>query len=296
MVSPPNSDTSSPPDFMESVLDFNLFNHTNNNTYLSYTMIPDFDLSRVLGDKLANPPSSNNFEDHKELMTTCPLMAPALASIVIRHTFTLHYMAYLAKIFPSNATKPKNEVLDIMHPDDWILAASSNTTKIQYGDDDPNDNHDHNKIVSTHIVEKKMDSTFDNDSTTEKDSTTEEDDLKNLERKILLEHYPYYAFMRLRGFSHDKIIQRCKACLEHQMADQRQRRRKEASTCHNLRVVRGFASVATTLLRNPSKTPLITGVMANSKSCQVNYKNNKTKSSLLMAAPFRSALRIGGKQ
>ncbi|ORZ09565.1 hypothetical protein BCR42DRAFT_423668 [Absidia repens] len=282
-VSPPTSDTNSPPDFVESLLDFNLFN---NNTYLSHSLMPDFDLSRVLNDKLANPPSTINLEQHRELMTMYPLLAPALASIVIRHTFTLHYISYLTDY---NATRPKNEVLDIMHPDDWATALSTGFGKNNLGDDGLNIGNDSgNKLLSTHLVEQHS-ATPSNDG----DSDNEEAWMKDLERKMIRNHYPYYAFMRMRGFSHEQIMQRCKICMEQKIESERQRRRKAATSCSRSQTFHGFTSVAASLLRNPSRSPMIAGVMQSSKACNLTPKNSKNKATLMMTAPLRAALRIG---
>ncbi|KAI8333987.1 hypothetical protein BC941DRAFT_339084, partial [Chlamydoabsidia padenii] len=247
-VSPSSSDTSSPPDFMESLLDFNLFNSNGNNitgnnynlnTYLSHSLMPSFDLSHILGDKLAHPPSSTNLEEHRELMTVYPLLAPALASIVIRHTFTLHYAAYLTNTFPydSNATRPKNE----------------------YGDDDP-DNDKQNNLVPSHLVERRKKESFKSPSKSYENDTGDTWS-RELERNILREHYPYYALMRLRGFSHEKIMRRCQACMEHRLEVERQRRLKGLSSCSKFQTLHAFTSVASALIRTPSRSPMIAGVI-----------------------------------
>ncbi|CAO3595456.1 unnamed protein product [Absidia cylindrospora] len=278
-ISPPTSDTNSPPDFVESLLDFNLFN---NNTYLSHSLMPDFDLSRVLNDKLATPPSTINLEQHRELMTMYPLLAPALASIVIRHTFTLHYMSYLTDY---NATRPKNEVLDIMHPDDWVTAISSGFGKKSLGGGGDDNS---SRLLSTHLVEQHSATPL-NDG----DGDNEEAWMKDLERKLIRNHYPYYAFMRMRGFSHEQIMQRCKVCMEHKIEAERQRRRKAATSCSRSQTLHGFTSVAAALLRNPSRSPMIAGVMQSTKACRLTPKNGKNKATLMMTAPLRAALRIG---
>ncbi|ORZ09150.1 hypothetical protein BCR42DRAFT_423833 [Absidia repens] len=293
--------TNSPSDIIDTLLDFNLFS---NNTYLSHSLMPDFDLSSVLGDKLNAPPPSTHLEDHKVLMTMYPLLAPTLASMVIRHSFSLHYAAYLSSTFPYNTSKSKNEPLDIMLPDDWITAASAPTSSGGDGDDDPNDNGEKN-LVSPHMVER-MEScpsssssycvkTYSNSDNNNNNNNNSEEVTwtRELERNILKQHYPYYAFLRLRGVSHDDIIRRCQASVQRRTATAQQQRKKAASSCSKWQALQGFSAVATTLLRNPSRSPMIASVIQDTKACQVSQRKTKIKVPFMMTAPVR-ALRIGG--
>lgn len=285
MISPPNSDTNSPPSIMDTLLDFATFsNNSSNDTYLSYSLMPTLDFSAVLADKLSSPPSSQ--EDRQELMAVYPLLAPALASIVLRHTFHLHYVAYLSNAFPYNATtRPKNEVLDIMHVEDWISAASTPPPFVDNGDgDDDPDKTECNQLVSAHQIE----CTAGPSSSPSNDSSTADD----FERQILQQQYPYYALMRLRGLSHDAIIQRCRTNMERRRAAERARRLKAAASCGKLQTLHAFTSVASALLRNPSRSPMIAGVIKDTKACQITPINDHKKGNLL-ASPFRTALRIG---
>lgn len=289
-VSPPSSsssDSNSPPDFMEALLDFNLFNNTNinrNNTYLSHTLMPDFDLSHVLGDKLAHPPSSIQLEEQRELMTMYPLLAPTLASIVIRHTFTLHYFAYLSNAFPydsSTAVSSKHDnILDIMHPEDWVTAATKR------GDDGDPNNHGQDKLVPAHVVDRRRESSI-------KSSDNNDDEMwtREFEREVIQGHYAYYAMMRLRGLSHDEIMRRCQVCMERRKEVERQRRQKAATSCGKFQTLQAFTSVASALLRSPSRSPMIAEVIHETKACRMSSK--KSKAHLMVSAPFRAALRIG---
>jgi hypothetical protein len=292
MISPPNSDTNSPPNIMDTLLDFAAFsnsNNNNNNTYLSYSLMPTLDLSAILADKLSSPLSSSSLEDGRELMTIYPLLAPALASIVLRHTFHLHYVAYLSNAFPYNATaRPKNDVLDIMHVEDWISAASV-PPLVDNGDDDDPDKTGCNQLACAHQIEctTNPSSPPKNNSSSSNDTSTTDD----FERQILQQQYPYYAMMRLRGLSHDAIIQRCRANMERRRLAERDRRLKAAVSCGKLQTFHAFTSVAATLLRNPSRSPMIADVIQETKACQITPANGNTKRNLL-AAPFRTVLRI----
>lgn len=283
-----SSDSNSPPDFMEALLDFSLFNNfdnNRNNTYLSHSLMPDFDLSHVLGDKLAHPPSSTQLEEHRELMTMYPLLAPTLASIVIRHTFSLHYFAYLSNTFPYDTTSSKHDtILDILHPDDWVTAATKHSD--DGGDEDPDKNQ--GKLVSAHVEDRRRASKSSSNSNDDNDDATW---TREFEQEVIQGHYAYYALMRLRGLSHDEIMRRCHACMERRKEIERQRRRKAATSCGKFQTLQAFTSVASALLRNPSRSPMIAEVIHETKACRMNPKKNRA--TLMVSAPFRAALRIG---
>ncbi|KAI8340739.1 hypothetical protein BC941DRAFT_467905 [Chlamydoabsidia padenii] len=286
----------SPPNTLNNLLDFGLFD--NKNTYLSYSLMPSPDLSTILGDKLRILPSSLELDNHhQKALTMYPLLAPALASIVLRHTFSLHYAAYLTNAFPYNATtRPKNELIDIMRLDDWISAASDTSITSPLvasggGDDDP-DKNGSGAPVPSHRVEQQTG--FSTSILSSTSNTWTED----FERQVLQQHYPYYALMRLRGLSHNEIIQRCRANMERRLIVERQQRMKAAASCSKLQTLRAFTSVASTLVRHPSRSPMVAVVIQNTKACQVTYKNGGTRNQgpFTVTSSVRNALKIGGSK
>lgn len=319
MAITPISSTSShsPPNFMDSLLDFNLFNsidfndtnnnntganNNNNTTYLAHALIPSFDLSRVLDDKLSQPPSS--IENQHELMNMYPLLAPALASIVIRHTFTLHYVAYLSESFPYNYTpsfsNKNNKVMDILRPDDWMNAMTLgyrpqvSTIGGNAGDEDSDDDEHNNgttESIPTHMLEHDMATKRLKEKWNKKYSICDPEQCKD----VLWTHYPHYVFLRLRGYSHEEIMVKYKECMEKRHLQQQQKRIKNAVSCNKLELMKAFTSVATTMVRNPTKLPLITGVLQEAKILPIHNPTKKSSPFTLKSTKYHSTLKIRAK-
>ncbi|CAO3628346.1 unnamed protein product [Cunninghamella echinulata] len=319
MAVTPISSTSShsPPNFMDSLLDFNLFNsidfnntntndndtnanNNNNTTYLAHALIPSFDLSRVLDDKLSQPPSS--IGNQHELMNMYPLLAPALASIVIKHTFTLHYVAYLSESFPYNHTpsfsnKNNKEVMDILRPDDWMNAMTLGyrpQVSANAGDEDSDDDEHSNGVtesIPSHMLEHDMATKRLKEKWNKKHGICDPERCKD----VLWTHYPHYVYFRLRGYSHEEIMVKYKECMEKKHLQQQQKRIKNVVSCNKLELMKAFASVATTMVRNPTKLPLITGVLQEAKIIPIHNPIKKPSLFTLKPAKYHSTLKIRAK-
>lgn len=93
---------------LNDLYDLNLFDQAppqesidaSNLFYLNHAVMPDWDIHQVLGEK-ARPITSE--EDGREaarnLIYEYPLLAPALMSIVVRHTLSLEYVTSIAQEF-----------------------------------------------------------------------------------------------------------------------------------------------------------------------------------------------------
>ncbi|KAI8989289.1 hypothetical protein BDB01DRAFT_781271 [Pilobolus umbonatus] len=82
---------------------FNILDESNNHYsyYLSYTTLPDWDMHQILGEKSAPIPQQSPLSI-QTLMTDYPLLAPALMSIIIRHTLSLEYVVSMVNEFKSD--------------------------------------------------------------------------------------------------------------------------------------------------------------------------------------------------
>ncbi|KAI9008933.1 hypothetical protein CLU79DRAFT_775918 [Phycomyces nitens] len=247
----------------DSLYDFGPFdNLLSNSTYLSYTVIPDFDFFRNINEKNRLMPAQEN---DTELIRAYPLLAPALMSIVMHHTFTLNYAAYLADSFPyslqdDNPFSPKATFCNggQLNPEEW------------FG-------------MMVNLQEDYKDSCGSDDETT---CGEYEDNLKEcptnttvLETKsyVLDKWHTHYVMWKVCGYSEEKIMEKFADCVE--KCEEKQRKKKRAKEekarrkatkaplgiVTTARSVVAFCTIANTLLRNPNSAHQIGRIVDKNK-------------------------------
>ncbi|GAN02221.1 hypothetical protein MAM1_0018c01662 [Mucor ambiguus] len=254
---------------LNDLYDFNLFDQqvqqaqqqqapmleSSNLFYLNHATMPDWDMTQVLSDKgKAISPQDYQRELSRELINDYPLLAPALMSIVLRHTLSLEYVAALAKEFSDKVgadligadhaktkhTEDDEETLGGLDMED--LKASFNTLKIE-GKQEPE--------------EKKP-------SLTELDVTT----------IMLTKHYKYYVMSRARGLTHEEIIDKCRPVilgetecpsfmtkLKNKLTDQGRKEEGSSSKSNNVQTLHAYCRVAGNLLRHPHRMTRVSQVL-----------------------------------
>ncbi|KAL0081826.1 hypothetical protein J3Q64DRAFT_1753728 [Phycomyces blakesleeanus] len=270
----------------DDLYDFGPFNNIlTNSTYLSYTVIPDFDFFRNMsgkGSRLnicdANETGDN---DDVELIRTYPLLAPALMSIVMHHTFTLNYAAYLADSFPytqctntSDPFNPKSMVTShksggVLSPEEWFSAMVA----LQEGQ----------SITENNAKDDDGDCFDDETTCCDYDDERCQDYLSKgvqaLEAKayVLNKWHSHYVMWKMCGYSQEKIMEKFAACVEKQEEDERRKQeakkdkaqkkatKRPSAVVTSARSVIAFCSIASTLLRNPNSTHQIGRIVNQNK-------------------------------
>ncbi|ORX44092.1 hypothetical protein DM01DRAFT_1386947 [Hesseltinella vesiculosa] len=260
-VSPP------PVDFMDSFLDINMFNAPSH-SFVAHAVMPDLDLSHVLDDKLQRPLAALDGDlSHHDIMLQYPLLAPALASIVLQHTFTMHYHAYLHNTFPYNADQThlgKSGFLDILRPEDFVNSVSELLAPRAESGGDGFDDDSALTLASSHTTAVPS----------AKKTSPGKPYSRQFEKRVLRYHYPYYAFLRLRGFSHEQVMERAVHCSE----EHERKKMEKACSVSNFKALQGFMAVASSVFRHPERMPHVAQVIKNTPACQPKSK----KSSLLL--------------
>ncbi|KAI9250358.1 hypothetical protein EDC94DRAFT_527166 [Helicostylum pulchrum] len=244
---------------------------TSNLFYLNHAVMPDWDIHQVLGEK-GKPmfPEIDQRQAARDLIHDYPLLAPALMSIVVRHTLSLEYVTSIAKEFsaslgPEFAEKPSEEKLQKME-----------TLKIK-------------------------------GATDSKDLCKEEDSLSDAEfiRLVMKNYFPSYLLLRARGISHDETIERFKHCYresptcfkKHKDAmlkkknDESQQASK-SSKPSKLSTLHTYCKVASTLLKHPTRMAHVNQVLKK----EITFTHNRHTSRIenqyaSMMGPFKN-LRI----
>ncbi|KAI8065870.1 hypothetical protein BC940DRAFT_303067 [Gongronella butleri] len=266
-----SSDFSPPLDF-DSLLDISLFQPQapqGNNSFVAHVVMPELDLSQALGDKLHQPLLAMDGSQPHELLAQYPLLAPALASIVLQHTFSLHYHAYLHSSFPYNATMdasaPKKHV-DILSRDDWVNAMSQVLApRVESG----GDGHDHDlpvALASSHTTYTPKSYTKQ-----DKDQQGSKTYTREFEKDVLRHHYPYYVFMRVvRGMSHEEIMHRAMACRDHCLTKQKEKQ----CTASTAKTFQAFCDVAVQMIKQPKRMAHVAQVVQNTMDSEPKKKNS----------------------
>ncbi|KAL9555196.1 hypothetical protein MBANPS3_002469 [Mucor bainieri] len=257
---------------LNDLYDFNLFdqqaqqaaeqqtqmNDMSNLFYLNHATMPDWDMTQVLGDKGKSiSPEDYQRELSRELINDYPLLAPALMSIVLRHTLSLEYVTALAKEFSDKVgadliggadyaktkhTEDDQETLGAFDVED--LKASFNTLKIE-----------------------------DNQESLEKKKKPEPSELE-LTKKMLTKHYKYYVMYRARGMTHDEIMEKSKPCLlneetcaplmtrlKNKLTEKGRKEEEEEDSSSNIQTLQTYCRVAGNLLRNPQRMARVSQVV-----------------------------------
>ncbi|KAI8087493.1 hypothetical protein BDF21DRAFT_335088 [Thamnidium elegans] len=243
---------------------------TNNLFYLNHAIMPDWDIHQVLGEK-GKPmfPEIDQRQAARDLIHDYPLLAPALMSIVVRHTLSLEYVTSIAKEF-SESLGPE-------------FAEQSSEEKLQK--------------METLQIKGPIDS---------KD-LCEEEDLTDVEfvRLVMKHYFPSYLLLRARGISHDETIERFKYCYKesptcfkkHKDAalkkkkDESQQASK-SSKPSKLSTLHTYCKVAGTLLKHPTRMAHVNQVLKQ----EITFTHNKHTARIenqyaSMMSPFKN-LRI----
>lgn len=257
---------------LNDLYDFNLFDQQqqqqqqpqqnmvgpNNLFYLNHAVMPDWDIHQVLGEK-GRPITSEEAQQEvsRELLADYPLLAPALMSIVLRHTLSLEYVNSLAKEFSETVGADLIEKNDPpAYSEDGYKTKMS--PKIE-----------HSTQGDSEVVEDKE---------VEKEGTTGD----AIAQRMLNEHFPYYVLMRARGFSHSEVIERCRRCLEdenskYNIKKAKKEAKKKAKEAHNnkqpptLSTLHIYCRVAGALLKNPQRMTQVNKVLKE----EISFTHNK---------------------
>lgn len=215
-------------------------------TNVSTAVMPDFDYERVFTEKAL---VKQRDLSSQELMRTYPLLVPALMSIIVGQTLTMHPLPHFPmsdepawdKLAPTFLW-PSN---DYFEP---VVAAGAG------GDQDDNGQLDR---VSSHSLALGASSPSSDSTNTVVGTHSDE---------VIRKHYIYYAFMRLAGFSDKQIIAR-------------KMQKKVTPKKRPLATVAAFCSVGTTLLRHPERKTMLCTVMKNDHFANPSWSQSSSSSS-----------------
>ncbi|KAI7891220.1 uncharacterized protein EV154DRAFT_420846 [Mucor mucedo] len=257
---------------MDDLYDFSLFDQqqqsqnmidTSNLFYLNHAVMPDWDIHQVLGGK-GRPNSSEEMQRQisRDLITDYPLLAPALMSIVIRHTLTLEYVASLAKEFSdatgaslTTETTKKKKMLELEQGTEVSKEQGTKVSKEQARVE-----------LKEHV---KADSN---------ERLTDEEFLES----ILVNYFPSYLLARARGKSHDEIIASFRKCTDNNAKCQMKRvnkdekkakqvKTKEAKPQSKFAMLNTYCRVAGTLLKHPQQMSQVRNVLKQ----EISFSHNK---------------------
>lgn len=215
-------------------------------TNVSTAVMLDFDYERVFTEKAL---VKQRDLSSQELMRTYPLLVPALMSIIVGQTLTMHPLPHFPmsdepawdKLAPTFLW-PSN---DYFEP---VVAAGAG------GDQDDNGQLDR---VSSHSLTLGASSPSSDSTNTVVGTHSDE---------VIRKHYIYYAFMRLAGFSDKQIIAR-------------KMQKKVTPKKRPLATVAAFCSVGTTLLRHPERKTMLCTVMRNDHFANPSWSQSPSSSS-----------------
>ncbi|KAI8979377.1 hypothetical protein BDF20DRAFT_499606 [Mycotypha africana] len=231
--------------------------------FLHHAAMPDWDLPRILGDKVnIVDKEQHEREVAQRLMRDYPLLAPALISLVLHHTVSMEYVANLAKEF-SNGLETE------------VFSKSDDDQDTLLGDDVDDLK---NKLDSLHIMATERQTfrknSLQNDTKASKNikaeqtSTLEKKDPSDEElvRKMLTEHFQYYVFLRATGMSHDEIMERNRPCLLGDTSHCRTKMSKlklglKQENKKSFQTIQSFSRVAGELLKNPQRMTHVRAIL-----------------------------------
>lgn len=245
---------------------------TSNLFYLNHAVMPDWDIHQVLGEK-GKPmfPKIDQRLAARDLIRDYPLLAPALMSIVVRHTLSLEYVTSIAKEFSES-----------LGPEFSEKSSEENLRKME-------------------VLQIKG-------ATDSKDLCEEEWYLSDVEfvRLVMKRYFPSYILLRARGVSHDETIERFKYCYRNNPAcfkkhkdamlkkenDESQQQASKSSKPSKLSTLHTYCKVAGTLLKHPTRMAHVNQVLKQ----EITFAHNKHTSRIenqyaSMMGPFKN-LRI----
>ncbi|KAI9246879.1 hypothetical protein BDA99DRAFT_609413 [Phascolomyces articulosus] len=294
-----NNSTSSPPNittFPPLDLDqFSLFDFSGD-THVAHAAIPDFDFSHIFNDKLLTNGSSSDGgdvpEDHErdaqgnivlkptELIKVYPLFVPALMSMIVRHTFTLHYAAYYTSTLETPLDNSK--MLDLLGQHEWMqqafnsAAATATNTAITASGNRRRGSHN-SEDEKTHRKENRTKSIQG-----ENEEQVDEEDEQTKVDAFIREHYLHYAFWRMCGLSHQQVYDRFLACYRAhnncaQKFEQKQEKKwSKANLQRQMSTMSAYVTVSNTVLHHPERLPLIASVLKRNNYTKITAQQQKS--------------------
>ncbi|KAJ8652652.1 hypothetical protein O0I10_011730 [Lichtheimia ornata] len=157
-----------------------------------------------------------------ELMRSFPLLAPTLMSMIIGQTMAL---VSEQEIMSTAVMAQPTTKITFPEPPQMLVASERHQRQ------------DAVPLEKEHMVDEAI------------------------ERWLLRKHYLYYAFMRMRGYSHAQLIQRARQYLE--SSAYRERRMERLQRVVN--TISAFCSITSTLLQHPERAPLVPSMIRNDK-------------------------------
>lgn len=262
---------------LNDLYDFNLFEQqqqqqqqpsladVNNLFYLNHAVMPDWDIHQVLGEKGgATTREELQQQVSRDLLTDYPLLAPALMSIILRHTLSLEYVTSLA-----------NEFAESIGAD-----LSRTETPVEEDEDEKPLKKTNEKTLRIEgSPEKALKEEEDDELDTSKMSDAE------LSTLILNNYFTHYAIDRARGFTHEETIGRFRRCMEDKNSKCNRKRAKKAAQKKakeenggssqdgkfKLMTLQAYCRVAGTLLRNPQRMTQVNKVLKE----EIAFTHNK---------------------
>ncbi|KAG2193114.1 hypothetical protein INT46_003285 [Mucor plumbeus] len=272
-----NSPDAQPPAYqfqLNDLYDFNLFDQQAQHAqqqqqqqpqypnlfYLNHATMPDWDMTQVLSEKDKSITTEEyQRELSRELINDYPLLAPALMSIVLRHTLSLEYVTALAKEFSDKVGA------DLV---------GSNHSESKYTDEDKKtlcgvDIDDLKSSFNSLNIEDKEDSEV--DDTEEKTEFTDLDVIKIM----LTKHFSIYIAYRARGFTFEEIIAKCRLCIESNGCSSKGKQKansiKDTNKSNGMQTLQAYCRVAGNLLRHPHRMTHVSDVLKK----EIAFPQNK---------------------
>lgn len=270
---------------LDNLYDFNLFDQQvqqaqqqmheqhSNLFYLNHATMPDWDMTRVLGEKGQPIPSqSYQRELSRELINDYPLLAPALMSIVLRHTLSLEYVIALAKEFSEKVGNNQNELGDENHNKSTVQQDQETLC----GADDLDDLKSSFDTLKVEDVQATLPSQPEEKQPTELELTD----------VLLSDFFSCYVMYRARGMSHKDIIDKFTPFLSTYISSYqssgskkqaKQKAHKEYCKSNNsskgngLQTLQAYCRVASNLLRHPRRMAHVSNVLKK----EIDFTHNK---------------------
>ncbi|KAG2220050.1 hypothetical protein INT45_012226 [Circinella minor] len=297
-VSSDNNSTSSPPETIATTFppldldQFSLFDF-NGDTHLAHAAIPDFDFSQILTDKLlcdggeegeALPEDHERDQDGnivlkpKELIKAYPLFVPALMSMIVRHTFSLHYIAYYTSTL--DVSFSDNKTLDLLGQHEWmqqafnsgnnnsgVITASGNRRRGSYNSQDEKE----------HMKESNI------PFTCEEGGEQEEDDERAKVEAYMRDNYLHYAFWRMCGLSHEQVYHKFVVCYHaygrrnaRKAEEKKEKKRSKANLQRQISTMSAYVTVSNTVLHHPERLPMIASVLKRNSFTKISAQQQRS--------------------
>jgi hypothetical protein len=248
-------------------------NDSANMFFLNHATMPDWDIHQVLGEK-GRPVTSEEHQRQlsRELITNYPLLAPALMSIVLRHTLSLEYVSSLAKELEGSFSNHHAKSSTVEDDQETLRGVDMEDLKASFNSLDIED-------TKREAIKKE-----DREQTTEEMAEKKANDLtdEHLANMMLEKCFPSYVLMRARGLSHQQVVDRCRECMKHEyikqelreikkQAKQKNSESKQSKWSTNTQTLQTYCRVAGSLLRHPQRMTRVSQVLKK----EIEFTHNK---------------------